>query len=370
MLLAMCFLPQCVAAAQSQTRGRVVTRDEGQEIVDAISERRPFLDGMRAKPDCSHLVNDVYSAAGFPYLYAKSSDLYGGHPNFVRVKFPQVGDLIVWRGHVGLVTDPQEHLFYSSLRSGLDIEDYTSAYWLKHGTPRFYRYRVSDNEPNLLARSNMRERDQEPKTSFSALSVKRSTRAEQAENSLTDDSPSTASEPSSGSIDLKGMVTAGIRPRIPDKIFIATGRDRPTVRQVNGAMSQLDQSTFPGLDAESLLWSPSTLIIFRHLQVERLMFKGKRGWVYITVTCDATWKTGIMDKTACHDEERWEIDRAKSGWTVSVPLGNVYLPRAVAVRIFAQQLARLTDTHKAQISNSVASPESDLATLLNGLLNP
>ena len=39
-----------------------------------------------------------------------------------------------------------------SLRSGLDVEDYTSAYWTKHGAPRFYRYRITNDEPYLLAK--------------------------------------------------------------------------------------------------------------------------------------------------------------------------------------------------------------------------
>ncbi|MDP9340176.1 MAG: hypothetical protein M3P45_15045, partial [Acidobacteriota bacterium] len=67
-------------------------------VAEVISEHRTTLHRRGAKPDCSHLVNDVYNVAGFPYLYAKSSDLYRGHPSFVRVKSAQAGDLIVWRG--------------------------------------------------------------------------------------------------------------------------------------------------------------------------------------------------------------------------------------------------------------------------------
>src|ERR1700737_2917695 len=131
---------------------RLLTRDEGLEIVDAISDHHPSLRGKRAKPDCSHLVNDIYDVAGFPYPYAKSADLYHGHTSFIRVNAPQPGDLIVWRGHVGLVLDPRQHLFYSSLHSGPETENYTSAYWRRRGTPRFSRYRATANDSILTAR--------------------------------------------------------------------------------------------------------------------------------------------------------------------------------------------------------------------------
>src|SRR6202795_1178845 len=148
---ALSLCPLRAAAAQEGHREayRLVTRDEGLAIVYAAPHPRQSLRGRRAKPDCSHLVNDIYDLAGFPYPYAKSADLYRGQASFVRVSAPQPGDLIVWRGHVGLVLDARQHLFYSSLRSGPDTEDYTSAYWRRRGTPRFYRYRAA-NDPTIL----------------------------------------------------------------------------------------------------------------------------------------------------------------------------------------------------------------------------
>src|SRR6202011_2681963 len=130
-------------------------------IINSISDHHRSLRGKRAKPDCSHLVNDVYDVAGFSYPYAKSAALYRGHTSFIRVSAPQPGDLIVWRGHVGLVLDPRQHLFYSSLRSGLQTEDYASAYWRRRGTPRFYRYRAGTDESILTARRITSRNDQQ-----------------------------------------------------------------------------------------------------------------------------------------------------------------------------------------------------------------
>jgi len=90
--------------------------------------------------DCSHLVHDIYARAGFPYDYATSRDLYDGVDAFRRVADPLPGDLVVWRGHVGIVVDPDEHTFLSQLRTGVKISQYDSRYWRRRGHPRFYRY--------------------------------------------------------------------------------------------------------------------------------------------------------------------------------------------------------------------------------------
>ena len=94
--------------------------------------------------DCSHLVHRIYEKAGFPYEYATSGDLYYGVEGFVRVSYPQPGDVIVWPGHTGIVVRPSRHLFFSFMRSGPGISDYESSYWSARGEPRFYRYVKND----------------------------------------------------------------------------------------------------------------------------------------------------------------------------------------------------------------------------------
>ncbi|HEY1462021.1 MAG TPA: NlpC/P60 family protein [Terriglobales bacterium] len=90
--------------------------------------------------DCSHLVHTIYETAGFPYEYAPSDDLYAGVGSFYQVKAPLAGDLVVWRGHVGMVIKPSKHTFFSSLSSGPGTGDYETPYWKSRGQPRFYRY--------------------------------------------------------------------------------------------------------------------------------------------------------------------------------------------------------------------------------------
>ena len=90
--------------------------------------------------DCSHLVHQLFNRVGLPYTYAESRKLYEGVSGFDRVFNPRAGDLIVWRGHVGIVVDPAKHSFISALRTGVKIAQYDSRYWKSKGKPRFFRY--------------------------------------------------------------------------------------------------------------------------------------------------------------------------------------------------------------------------------------
>jgi hypothetical protein len=90
--------------------------------------------------DCSHFVQYLYEQAGLYYGYAPSKTLYEGMDGFKRVAHPRPGDLIVWRGHVGIVVDPEETTFLSALRSGVKVSSYQSHYWQRRGKPHFLRY--------------------------------------------------------------------------------------------------------------------------------------------------------------------------------------------------------------------------------------
>jgi NlpC/P60 family len=361
--------PPPAAASQESPREayRLLTRDEGLAIVDAISDHHRSLRGKRANPDCSHLVNDIYDLAGFPYPYAKSADLYRGQASFVRVSAPQPGDLIVWRGHVGLVLDPRQHFFYSSLRSGLDTEDYTSAYWRRRGNPRFYRYRAAGDPTILTARQATPRNDLE--SNFRTQLVSQSTADEPRTNPTSRDSlePLPASDddsPNSHASNTNESAHAAA-----SKTVINIGNKKPTTEQVKEAISKTYQSASQDLNAASLLHSKSPVAIFTQWRVERLEFKGKHGWAEVSIDTEALLTSGKLDKLARHDQQRWEMQRTKSGWTITAPTQNIYVPRAFAVRIFAEQLAQLTDQSVTDLTVSSASEESRLASLLNTLLN-
>ena len=113
---------------------RVVSRGEGTAIAELTLQHWPQV---RDKPDCSHLVHDIYSEVGLEYDYASSNEIFEGIDSFQLVEQPQPGDLVAWRGHVGIVIDPEDHSFYSSVNGGFSVSQFDSSYWLNRGPRRF-----------------------------------------------------------------------------------------------------------------------------------------------------------------------------------------------------------------------------------------
>ena len=102
--------------------------------------------------DCSHLVHRIYESVGLHYQYTTSRVLYHGTQQFRRVLRPNAGDLIAWRGHVGIVVDPSRHVFLSALKTGVKVSSYVSGYWKNRGNARFLRYATHDESPQTLER--------------------------------------------------------------------------------------------------------------------------------------------------------------------------------------------------------------------------
>jgi hypothetical protein len=103
--------------------------------------------------DCSHLVHTLYERVGLHYQYATSRTLYRGIEEFQRVPQPKSGDVVVWRGHMGIVVDPSQHSFLSALRKRVKISSYISEYWKRRGPPRFFQFAFSGERPRELDRT-------------------------------------------------------------------------------------------------------------------------------------------------------------------------------------------------------------------------
>ena len=126
-----------IRGSSEATAPGLVNSDQGLSIIGAALEPRKRTD---SNTDCSNLVHAIYERAGFTYSYSNSSELYQGIKEFRRVLHPQPGDLVVWRGHVGIVISPVQHSFFGAMRSGRGVEFYDSSYWQTRGRPRFFRY--------------------------------------------------------------------------------------------------------------------------------------------------------------------------------------------------------------------------------------
>jgi NlpC/P60 family protein len=126
------YVDRCEVGSSS----RALTADDGLAVIAAALDRRIRF----RRRDCSHLVHAIYGLAGFSYAYASSSELYYGSNDFEQVTDAQPGDLVVWRGHVGIVVNPAQHMFFSTLRSGPGIDTYDAPHWKRRGQAKFYRY--------------------------------------------------------------------------------------------------------------------------------------------------------------------------------------------------------------------------------------
>lgn len=115
---------------------RLLNSQEGRAIVAAARKHRKTITRTL---DCSHLAHEVFALAGFGYDYSPSDTIFRGMRGFQRVKKPQPGDLVVWRGHVGIVVDPEERSFYSWRTVGPAMVRWDSRYWRSRGERRFYR---------------------------------------------------------------------------------------------------------------------------------------------------------------------------------------------------------------------------------------
>ncbi|HEY6350983.1 MAG TPA: NlpC/P60 family protein [Candidatus Angelobacter sp.] len=126
-------LPSILEAEDADAVRSLVVAPIDQVLISALEIEQTDM-------DCSHLVHYLYQRSGLDYNYADSTRLYQGVKGFRRVAHPQAGDVVVWRGHVGVVVDPVQHSFISALRTGVKISSYVSPYWKGRGTPRFFHY--------------------------------------------------------------------------------------------------------------------------------------------------------------------------------------------------------------------------------------
>jgi hypothetical protein len=334
-LLATLLGPVAFSSPQDDpSRVRLLNDDEGLTLVNTTWEQR---EQARRKPDCSHLVHQIYELSGFPYPYTSSFDLYDGIDNFRRVSTPHPGDLVSWRGHVGIVIDAVEHTFYSSVRSGLRTEHYDGPYWRAQGRPRFYRY-VLLGSSNLTANNGSA-----PSNNSKALMVPVQKEISGAPHLASElptklESPTTSLRPSSHLN----------RPFVlPTSIMVVAAAYRPTKEEVGEAISELNSASgnllrgWPPADAERIL------LVYNQLSVERLELKPDRGWARVVVEGRLSIGGERFEGKRRREKVRWELRRTTQGWQLLAPANRAYVSRDVAVRVLAGQLAFLTQNEAA-----------------------
>jgi len=344
---------------------RMVTVEEGREIAAAaLEEDGPIL----GRQDCSHLVNQVYTAAGYEYPYASSFDLYAGNGKFRRIRHPQAGDLVAWPGHVGIVLDPRQHTFYSLVRSGMQAENYLGPYWRSRGRPRFYRYLVDARAVIQTAEAVPAPRTR-PRKSAPVSSATISEEVAEAEKpsrpraaiETSERTPVKAAHPEPFSKDVAEPA--------PSSIVISTKGARPSADEVADGISELSNAAANVLRTNEPLKALTTVLIFDELKVERVEIKRDKGWAYLQIHSHVRIGNEGADFKPRNEKIRWELRREENRWVASAPAERTFVPRDAAVRVLAAQLAEMTQSEAAaQHDETVVAQEARIANLLSALL--
>lgn len=405
--------PTAVRDVESPTR--LLTSAEGRSILDvAWQQDLP----ARGSQDCSHLVHQIYSNAGFEYPYASSNEIYAGSESFARVKYPHAGDLIAWPGHVGIVVDPARHSFFSLVRSGLGEQDYTAPYWRSRGVARFYRFRINQSREltaaNVAAESSDvsgsskpfvgpipaqsaaaydRTSDRPPTAAAVKSTANRSLQRQSATSKMSKNAVAEDDEPYTTEVgDSDRPPPANVRsgskvygaPATHDdlpteknsapvamsgSVMVSTTSVVPTRDEVAQSISDWGNSFGNGSRNDDPFKSALPVVIVEQFSVEKVETKHNRGSARLTVDSRVSIAHGAVQTKRRHEKIRWELRRTETGWEATPPADRLYLSQDAAVKNFTAQLAQLAASDGAlQHNEAVLQQEAQLAGLLNALL--
>lgn len=359
--------------ASAMNVGGLLSARQGEALVEFAVDAAT---GLRPRPDCSHLVHLLYSRAGLKYPYQESRVLYRGVPDFERVRKPQPGDLIVWRGHVGIVVSPRSRLFLSSVRSGIVTESWSSHQWIARGHPRFFRYRVgpdSDLEQlTAMARKGNSEQSETAVMSSSdgdddpdsdtvvhgAVSSPDSSTTRVEEES-TNPSPASSSSSSSATADEGDSQERGaalsddVGNEKSAPVAVIRQHNKPNKRDLTEAFKAGSNAAARALSGQEDA-AARPLSVFTRLEVSRIKIKNQSGTVTLKLTESMSLEQGRLLPAKTVERELAIVrktDNGSSAWVISDPRQRAYIPEAQALKVFQRQAELLL--HRAP--NSAAA---------------
>jgi NlpC/P60 family protein len=332
-------LGQNVRPAPGDTPGpRPIARTEGRKILATI----PTVDAAsESETDCSHLVHDIYEPAGFPYDYASSHELYIGNTDFTRVRTPQAGDLVVWRGHVGIVIDPKEHSFFSSVRSGPDTQFYDSPYWRSRGTARFFRYVTEKALRSPQTLEATRHAVRHPLQDASSGSENR------APSRLPKPVPASASNTAPAAETYSSATV-----EIPREIVLQVARKNPSPDEIAAAFVEMNQDSGESLRTRSLDSLGKPIVVYREVRVSAIQIKGKHGTAVVRIEALGGPPNAQTGSQFRWNEQSVGFEKTKRGWVMSPIPEAAYIKREVALQALSARLAELAQ-------NTDATPEQE-----------
>jgi cell wall-associated NlpC family hydrolase len=345
--------PKASGDETQAARLRPLSGREGRAIVQEMAWAD---DEEGLAPDCSHLVHHLYEQAGYPYPYASSLDLYRGTGPFLRVRTPQPGDLIVWRGHVGIVVNPREHSFFSSVSSGTQIENYRSAYWRARGYARFYRYLTSSPLKSVGKTKEAANRPPEPQPKAQAdrpaasdkpnLQAVKSAPAAAGKAHGDGSSSKLHAEATTNATATKAhgeaMPTSATATENSVEIPLRIAGKQPKVADVTSALEAANLDAGEILRAGDLERLERAVVVYRDLQVSAVEVKGKRATAQVQLETVAILSPERTESQKGWEDHTLELQHTKKGWVMITGNQNVYVRRDSALRILASRLSALT----------------------------
>lgn len=312
-------------AATTTNAGGLLSAKQGAMLVDYALQAGERL---TRQPDCSHLVHLIYSHAGLNYSYQPSRALYAGVEDFERVTRPQPGDLIVWRGHVGIVVSPREKTFFSSVRSGIITESWKEAQWLRRGRPRFLRYRIGpESDLELLASVGRSAEDGIADASDGQTDTSSDDVASKAVQQEDDDEPQDTAPTDSAS-------GAGI-------VAVIKQRSKPSKKEIVSAVLENSKKSAEALlGPETSIRADRPISVFSRVDVRDIKLRHEKGTVVLKFTEMMAVEPGkvLPGKTV---ERVFSIskttDGGSSSWLITDPQMRTYVPQAQALNVFAHQ---------------------------------
>jgi hypothetical protein len=331
---------------------QTLTRSEGLAILRTAMD---FRTRRKSSGDCSHFVHGLYQRAGFPYTYASSSELYSGVGDFRRVTNPQAGDLIVWPGHAGIVSDPAHHSFLSVMHNGPGVDRYDSRYWRRRGRPHFLRYvrRI----PAAVRSSSLRKAGLRP-TAGSDLQG----------SDLQDDRLVDGVEGEGSSTQKQSWLESPEKQTVTSWTFSPIVHSpRPKAEQVSAAFLQACTEAEQNLRDRDLFKSEHTVIVFERFQVRKVHLRENQNWAEVQIAELASVSGGEAEMYRHSERQRWPLIRRDSGsWDLTPPQDTIYVPHNVAVRMLQHGLASLAKNTHSTVRNN--QEQADLSRVLDALL--
>jgi len=312
-------------AASAANGGGLLSAEQGAMLVDYALEAGARL---HAKPDCSHLVHLIYSRAGLNYGYQPSRALYAGVEDFQRVTRPQQGDLIVWRGHVGIVVSPREKTFFSSVRSGIITESWVADQWRRRGRPRFLRYRIGpESDLELLASVAHSDGDAIAQATDPPTDTNSDDAASEVAENEDDDEPQDTAPKDSAS-------NAGI-------VAVIKQRNKPSRKEIASAvLESSNQAAKALLGPDGDIRPDQPISVFSRVEVENIKIRHESGTVVLKFTEMMAIEQGRVLPGKTVERELNISKNTEAGsiqWVITDPRMRTYIPQAQALNVFAHK---------------------------------